>query len=240
MEPAHHRAAKLGVVAWALVALATSAAFYWAVSSGHLTWATVVDARADLAMAAAQRPWAVIVGYVALFLLTSLLLFPAQLWVILLGAVLLGFERGFVASWLAAGLSSAAVFLLARSTLGGVYRRYAQRYVERMETAFHRDQFLYMLTLRLVPVFPYCIANLLPAALGARFRSYLAATAIGVVPYIAIYSFAGARGAALFESPVAPDIAGLSAALTPVLCAVAALPLLAIAVRAMRRRSEAA
>jgi len=183
-----------------------------------------------------QHSWLAFAAYVAFFLVMSLLLFPAQLWVILIGAVLLGFERGFAASWLAACLSAALVFLLARSALGGVYRRHAQRYLDRVEAAFQRDQFLYMLMLRFIPVCPYCVANVLPAVLGANFWRYLLATAIGVIPYIGVYSFAGARAAAILDPDRPPDLASISADLIPVLAAFAALPLLAIIVRSMSKR----
>ncbi len=232
--------ATAGLAAWIALALAAAAAFYWAIASGVFSWAALVEARLALSDLVALRPWATFGAYIAFFVVMSLVLFPAQLWVILIGAILLGFERGFAASWLAACVSAGLVFWLARSAFGGVYRRHAQRYLDRVEAAFQRDQFLYMLMLRFIPVCPYCVANVLPAVLGARFWPFLAATAIGVVPYVGVYSFAGARAAAMLDPERAPDLASISADLIPVLAAFAALPVLAIVVRSVRRRGAPA
>ena len=49
-----------------------------------------------------------------------------------------------------------------------------------------------MLFLRLVPVFPFFVVNIVPAILGVPFRTYLLGTFFGIMPASFAYSSAGA------------------------------------------------
>ena len=221
----------LAVAAWAVLAVAILVGVYGAVSSGVLTWSMAVDAReAASAFMARYAPLAY-AGYVALFVVLALALFPAQLWIILFGAILFGFWPALLVSWASAVVSSLVVFLLARGALSGVYRKRAGRYLSRIETAFLRDQFSWMLAMRFFPAMPYCITNVVPAVLGARLPLFLIATMIGISPYIAIYTFAGARAAAVLDRDAPPDVASLASDLAPVMLAFAVLPLVALGAR---------
>ena len=45
--------------------------------------------------------------------------------------------------------------------------------------------------MRLIPVFPFAVANIAPALLGAKFKDYLITTAIGIIPGTVAYSLIG-------------------------------------------------
>ncbi len=226
----------LGAGLWLALALLASGLAYWLVAEGALTWSSAVAARTRLADAASSHPALAILIYICLFTGAAILLMPVQVWVILLGGILLGFERGVAASMAAALISAGAVFLIGRSTIGEIYRRHARGYLDKIDGAFQKDQFLYMLTLRLVPIFPFCVGNVVPALLGARLAPYLAAAAIGVCPYVLIYSFAGARAAAMLAPHRAPDISHLSGDIILILFALARVPVIAVIIRAQMRR----
>jgi uncharacterized membrane protein YdjX (TVP38/TMEM64 family) len=231
----------LGAAVWLLVALLASAAIYWLAARGALSWSSAVAAHATLAEIATSHPVLMIAAYVAVFTAAALLLFPAQLWIIVLGGVLFGFERAFAVSWAAAVLSAGLVFVIARSTIGEIYRRHARGYLDRIGGAFQKDQFLYILMLRFIPICPFCVTNVAPALLGARLTPYLAATAIGVAPYVATYCFAGGRAAAMLDPDHPPDPASFSNDIIVVLSALAAMPVIAvIARRAQRKRAAIA
>jgi uncharacterized membrane protein YdjX (TVP38/TMEM64 family) len=195
-----------------------------------------VDAREAVASFVERNLLLAYLAYVLLFVVMALALFPAQLWVIVFGAMLFGFWPAFIVSWFAAVLSAASVFLAARGALAGRYRARAGKYLARISEAFRRDQFSWMLAVRFVPVVPYFVSNVAPAFLGARLPPFLVAATIGVTPYVAAYTFAGDRSAAILDRNRPPDLAALAADLMPVMLAVAALPLLALAVRRLGKR----
>ncbi len=224
------------LVIWLLIAISASGALYYAASTGLLSWSTLVEARTALNDLVAQSPILAVALYVGVFVTLSLVLFPAQLWIILVGGILFGFAGGFAITWFAAVFSSMIVYFVSKGTLGALYRRRAGKYLERVAEIFRLDQFWYMLTLRFVPICPYCIANIIPAMLGARPTPYLISTMIGVTPYIAVYSFAGAQAGSMLAIGEPPNLAETARLIIPVLAAFAALPILAIVARSASRR----
>ena len=68
----------------------------------------------------------------------------------------------------------------------------AAPYLEKFQTGFERDQFLYMLSSRFTPI-PPAVSTILPAVLGARRSTFLLATSLGFLPGVAIYASLGAK-----------------------------------------------
>lgn len=236
-DVAKRRRYPAALVAWLAGAVAVIVAIYWAASAGLLSWEMAVESRMAADEFVARNTVLAYAAYLILFVGLALALFPAQLWIIVFGAVLFGFWPALIVSWLAAAASAALVFLLARGVLAEGYRARASKYLARIEKGFQRDQFSWMLAVRFIPVVPYCISNVAPAFLGARFAPFLAATIIGVIPYVTAYTFAGAKAASVLDSSKPPDVAGLAADMAPVMLAIAALPMAALLVRRWRRRS---
>jgi uncharacterized membrane protein YdjX (TVP38/TMEM64 family) len=195
-----------------------------------------VDAREGAAGFVAGNPVLAYAAYILLFIAIALTLFPAQLWIIIFGAMLFGFWPALIVSWAAAVMSAAAVFVAGRTLLADRYRAASAKYLARVQQEFSKDQLIWMLAVRFIPVVPYCISNVSPAFLGARFAPFLIAAMIGVIPYVSAYSFAGAKAAEVLDRDAPPDVASLAAEMFPVMLAVAALPLLALAVRRFRRK----
>jgi uncharacterized membrane protein YdjX (TVP38/TMEM64 family) len=216
-------------------AAAAIIAIYWAASTGILSWGMAVDSRAAAGQFVAQNLILAYAAYIALFVILAVILFPAQLWIIVFSAMVFGFWPALIVSWFAAVLSAVCVFVLARGTLGHSYRAKASKYLVRIEEGFRRDQLSWMLTMRFIPVVPYCISNVAPAFLGARLAPFLAATVIGVIPYVAAYTFAGDRAGAVLDKSAPPDVVSLAGDMLPIMLAIAALPVLALLVRRMRR-----
>jgi len=224
------------LVVWIAVAIAILVGVTWATSTGLLTWTMAVDARASAQDFVSRYAIVAYAAYVALFVVMALALFPAQLWIIVFGAMVFGFWPALIVSWAAALLSATAVFLSARGALAGRYREKAGRYLARVEQEFQRDQFSWMLAMRFVPVVPYFVSNVAPAFLGARLPPFMVAAGIGVIPYVAAYTFAGDKAARVLDRDTPPDVASLAADMFPVMLAVAFLPLLALAVKRFRRK----
>ncbi len=50
----------------------------------------------------------------------------------------------------------------------------------------------YLLVLRLVPLFPFFLVNLVPAFVGVKLVTYVLTTFFGIIPGTAVFSLAGA------------------------------------------------
>ena len=83
------------------------------------------------------------------------------------------------------------LFLVARSTLGAVLRARAGPFLQKMETGFRENALSYLLVLRLVPLFPFWLVNLVPAFLGVPLRTYVIGTLLGIIPGTFVYASLG-------------------------------------------------
>ena len=93
-----------------------------------------------------------------------------------------------------ATLGATGLFVLAR-WLGGedLRRRLGRRAgAARLLEGFEGDAFRYLLALRLIPLFPFWLVNLAPAASRVRLRTYVLATFIGIIPGTFVFVNLGA------------------------------------------------
>lgn len=107
----------------------------------------------------------------------------------LAGGVLFGFPEGFLLNWLGATLGAFLAFLFAGSLCGEGCRSLLGKRADRLGRLATEHGFLGTLRLRLIPVVPFSLLNFGAALVGVRRRDYLAATALGIIPGTAIYTY---------------------------------------------------
>jgi len=175
----------------AVVFLAAIGAFYFFDLMAYLSL-DVLKANRDKLFAFTEEHY---VSAVALFILT----YVAQTAFSLPGATLMTLTGGFLfgtvwaALYVNIGATTGATlaFLAARYLFRGwVERRFGNR-LSAFQEGFTRNAFNYLLTLRLIPLFPFFLVNLLSGLTRVRVGTYAAATALGIIPGSLAYTFAG-------------------------------------------------
>ena len=131
---------------------------------------------------------------------------PVGLWMTLAGGFMFGTVVGGFLSLLGASLGALAIFLVARYTLAEVLKEKCGTAISKMEAGFKENQLSYMLVLRLVPLFPFWLVNLVPAFLGVSLRIYVIGTLFGMVPGALVYASVGNGLYTVFESGSQPDL----------------------------------
>lgn len=116
------------------------------------------------------------------------------------GGFLFGLVVGSIATVVAATIGAVTLFLAARSALGDSLRVRAGPWLRKLERGFAADALSYLLVLRLVPLFPFFVVNLVPAFLGVRLRTYVVGTFLGIIPGTVVYTSVGAGLGTLFEA----------------------------------------
>jgi len=195
-------------------------------------------------------------GYVALYVAVASLSLPIGVCLTLIGGVLFGAVLGALGAIAGASIGAVVIFSLARSALGEQLVRRAGSAAERIAQGFREDAFSYLLFLRLVPVFPFWLVNLVSAACGVRLAPFAAATLLGIVPATLVFAFAGSGLESVIIAQEKAHAACIAAghadcrlafhaadAITPrlvaALMALALLSLVPIAVKHLRARSSA-
>ncbi|MEQ8602748.1 MAG: TVP38/TMEM64 family protein [Marivibrio sp.] len=128
------------------------------------------------------------------------------------GGFLFGQAPGAAYVVVAATIGATLVFLAAKTSLGDQLAGKAGPWLARMRAGFNENALSYMLFLRLVPVVPFFVANLAPAFLGVRLRTYVIATFVGIIPGTFVYASFGAGLGAIFDRG---ESFSVSAVLTP-------------------------
>lgn len=154
------------------------------------------------------------------------------------GGFLFGLWAGTALNVAAATVGAVLIFLAARAGLG---RTVAQRLetsegtLKRVKDGLRDNEVNVLLVLRLVPVVPFFVANLLPALVGVSFRNFLWTTAVGIIPGALVFTSIGVGLGEVFDRGESPDLSLLWAphVIGPILglAALAALPIVVKAVR---------
>ena len=162
------------------------------VCGGHhyLTLATIADNRGWLCGLVARWGFVAALLYIAAYAILVALSVPGAVMLTIAGGFLFGTWLGGLCAVVGATLGATAVFVAARAGLDGL-ARHAGPLIGRLEAGFRADAFSYLLVLRLVPLFPFWLVNLVPALAGVGLLTYLLATFIGIVPGTFVYASLG-------------------------------------------------
>ena len=138
--------------------------------------------------------------YIAIYGVLVALSVPGGAALTIAGGFLFGTWLGGLCAVAGATLGATAIFLAARAGLGGLAQR-AGRLAGRLEAGFRADAFNYLLVLRLVPIFPFWLVNLVPALVGVRLPTYVLATILGIIPGTFVYASLGNGLGSVIDQP---------------------------------------
>jgi uncharacterized membrane protein YdjX (TVP38/TMEM64 family) len=215
----------------------------------HLSLETLVRNRTALDAFVHAHYAAALATFAAVYIAAVSLSIPGAVFLTIAGGLLFGAIVGGAAVVGAATIGATIIFLIARSAFSEYVVRRAGPRLAKIVDGFCADAFSYLLFLRLVPLFPFFLVNLAPALVGVRLSTFVAATAIGVIPATFVFASLGAgldsviqAQASMYHACLAAGGADCrldfdpSAALTPQLIgALAGLGLLALVPVVVRR-----
>ena len=173
----------------AVVLLAAIA--YVAVGHGTLSFEALVNRRVAIATFVTEHRVLAVLCYIGLYMATVALSVPGAAFLTVAGGFLFGLVVGASAAVIGATTGATLIFLAARTALGEPLLRRAGPRAQQLAQGFRDDAFSYLLFLRLVPAFPFFLVNLVPAFASVGLGTFVAATALGVIPAALVYAFAG-------------------------------------------------
>jgi uncharacterized membrane protein YdjX (TVP38/TMEM64 family) len=154
----------------------------------------------------ASHPWLAPVVYVGVYVAAVAFSVPGGVWFTIAGGFLFGLFPGVLYAVIGATLGAIGLFIAARTAFGDVLRAKAGPAIQRMEAGFRENALSYLLFLRLVPIFPFFLVNLVPAFLGVSLRSYAVATFLGVIPGTTVFASVGNGLGAVLDAGGTPDL----------------------------------
>ena len=136
------------------------------------------------------NPWAPPI-FVGVYAAATALAVPGAI-LTLAGGAVFGFYWGTLYNSIAANIGANAAFLIARSLGGDAVRRLIGKesnVLSKLDGIVERHGFRGLLTLRLIPLVPFNALNFGSGLMPLRWRTYAIATAAGILPGTAIYTF---------------------------------------------------
>lgn len=172
----------------------------------YLRFEALAENRARLAAFVEANFLLAALAYVGAYALVVALSLPGGAVMTLGGGFLFGALVGGALAVLGATLGATALFLAARTAVGDALRAKAGARIAAFADGFARNAFSYLLFLRLVPVFPFWLVNLVPAFFGVKLSTYVAATLLGILPGTFVFASVGNGLGAVIDAGRTPDL----------------------------------
>jgi uncharacterized membrane protein YdjX (TVP38/TMEM64 family) len=178
--------------------------------SGYLTLAALKTNRQALLDYYAAHRVATVAAFMAVYIVQTALSLPGAAILSLAAGAIFGSGMGTVYANLAATIGATLAFLVARYLLRDAVLLRFGAMLEGMNRELETRGINYLLFLRLVPLFPFFLINLAAGLTRLPLRTFVAGTALGIIPGGFVYVNAGASLASIesLAGIVSPRVLG--------------------------------
>lgn len=178
------------------------------------------------------------VGFIGVYIAIVAFSLPGAAIISLTGGFLFGLFPGALYNITGATIGAVLIFSAARMGLGDYLSRKmdsAGGVVGKIKAGLDDNEVSFLLLMRLVPAFPFFVANLVPALVGTKLRTFVWTTFIGIMPGGFVYTWVGTGLGEVFARGETPNLGIIfePKILGPILalCALSALPVILKAIK---------
>lgn len=140
-----------------------------------------------------QSPLLVVGGFFTLYVLVAALSLPGAAILTLAAGALFGLVEGFVVVSFASSLGALLAFLVSRYLLRDSIKSKFPERLKAIDQGVQKEGAFYLFTLRLVPVFPFFLVNLLMGVTGIKAWTFYWVSQIGMLAGTVVYVNAGTQ-----------------------------------------------
>lgn len=131
--------------------------------------------------------------YIIAYLLVVAFSMPGATVLTLAGGFLFRLFPGIIYVNVGATVGATLAFLLARYILGNALQKRYEPQLSRFNRELAENGHLYLLILRLIPIFPFFLINLLAGLTKVSLKTFFWTTLVGILPGSLVYCFAGSQ-----------------------------------------------
>lgn len=180
---------------WALLlVLVVAVAWIWQSGAADALTLENLEARqAELLGWVAANPWLAAALFFLVYVAVAAASIPGAAVMTVAAGALFGLLEGMLLVSFASTIGASLAFLVARFVLrDGLRARYGER-LKKIDAGIERDGAFYLFTLRLVPVFPFFLVNLLAGLTAIRLRTFYWVSQLGMLAGTLVYVYAGTQ-----------------------------------------------
>lgn len=220
-----------------LGALAAFLALRWSGLASFLSLETLKAHRETLSGLVSGNILIASVAYVGVYIVAVAFSLPGAVFLTLSGGFLFGAALGTLLTVTGATIGATLIFVFAKAIFGDNALDRFGAPAARLADGIRLNAASYLLVLRLVPLFPFFLVNLVPAFVGVKLVTNVVTTFFGIIPGTAVFSLAGAGLGSVLDQGGAVSIGSI---LTPqIIAGLVGLATLSLAAIPLRNRLEA-
>ncbi|MBF0202548.1 MAG: TVP38/TMEM64 family protein [Desulfamplus sp.] len=140
-----------------------------------------------------ERRFLAIAIYMVVYILLAALSLPGAAVMTLAGGALFGFWIGLILVSFASTIGATLAFMFSRFLLRDYVQNKFKEKLKAINDGIAKEGAFYLFTLRLVPLFPFFIINLLMGLTGIRTAVFYIVSQIGMLPGTVVYVNAGTQ-----------------------------------------------
>ena len=124
------------------------------------------------------------------------------------GGFIFGLELGLILNVVSATIGATFLFLAVRLGFGNLFGKFEKGSVKFSDLIeqLKVNEINLLLLLRLIPVVPFFVANILPAIANVSLKNFFWTTFLGIIPGGFVFSLIGANAGNFFDRGEAPDL----------------------------------
>lgn len=181
---------KLGIL---LVIALAWAAFFWFDLGRYLSFEVLHAQQTRLQALVGAHPWMSMLVYLCIYVLLAAFSLPGAGPLTLAGGAVFGFWIGVPLATVSASAGAWVALLISRYLFrASIERRFGER-MKPINAGLEREGAYYLFTMRLVPVMPYLVINLLMGLTTMSAWRYVWVSALGMLPAEFAYVYAGTQ-----------------------------------------------
>ncbi|MDA8561987.1 VTT domain-containing protein [Gammaproteobacteria bacterium] len=172
----------------------------------YFTFEELKENRAYILLLVESHYFSSIIIFMALYIILVAFSVPGATFLTVTSGFLFKTWLGALYSLISATVGSILIFLVVKRALEPYINSKMNIWIIKMRNKFHDNELNYLFFLRLAPIFPFWMVNIIAALLGARIKTFFISTFIGIIPLMIILSLLGNGLDEIFDNNENPNL----------------------------------
>ena len=132
-----------------------------------------------------------VLSFIIIYFFISALSIPGAIILTIFAGFLFGVILGIIYVNISATAAAVVTFLITRYFAGQRLQSKYSGFLKRFNENIENHEYAYLLILRLIPIFPFFLVNILAGLTDVQLSTFFLTTMIGIIPHSFVYVFAG-------------------------------------------------
>ena len=174
----------------------------------YLSYETLRNNHESLVNFKNENYWVTVIIFIISYITLVTFALPGSPIASLTGGFLFGLAFGTFLNVTAAAIGATLIFLAAKNGFGNKLTQRidaSEGSIRKIRDGIKRDEISYLLLIRLIPIIPFAVANLVPALFGVSLRNFFFTTYIGIIPGGLVFTWLGSGLSDIFKQNQEPN-----------------------------------